>query len=41
MNISSTRKAIQEGNRKFGTAVKGKDYAGMATLYHAYRLSSG
>ena len=33
MNIDAVRKSVDEGIRKFGTAVAGKDYAGLAALY--------
>jgi ketosteroid isomerase-like protein len=33
MNVQSVREAINEGNRRFGSAVAGKDYAGVAALY--------
>jgi ketosteroid isomerase-like protein len=33
MNVEAVRESINEGNRKFGSAVAGKDYAAMAALY--------
>lgn len=33
MNVQSVREAIDEGNRRFGSAVARKDYAGVAALY--------
>jgi ketosteroid isomerase-like protein len=33
MTADAIRKAVQEGNRLFGAAVKNKDYAGLAALY--------
>ena len=33
MSIDAVRKAVQEGNRRFGAAIRSKDYAGLAALY--------
>lgn len=33
MNVEAVRESINEGNRKFGSAVARKDYAAMAALY--------
>ena len=33
MNTRTVGKAVQEGNRRFGAAVKSKDYGGLAALY--------
>jgi ketosteroid isomerase-like protein len=35
MNTDAVGKAVQEGNRRFGAAVKSKDYVGLAALYTA------
>ena len=33
MHTDAVGKAVQDGNRRFGAAVKSKDYAGLAALY--------
>jgi ketosteroid isomerase-like protein len=33
MNVQAVRESVDEGNRKFGSAVARKDYAAMAALY--------
>jgi len=33
MTTDAVRKAVEEGNRRFGAAIRGKDYAGLAALY--------
>jgi ketosteroid isomerase-like protein len=33
MSVGEVRKAVEEGNRKFGAAVQRKDYAELASLY--------
>ena len=33
MNTDAVGKAVQDGNRRFGAAVKSKDYGGLAALY--------
>jgi ketosteroid isomerase-like protein len=33
MSTDAVRHSVNEGNRKFGAAAAGKDYAGMAALY--------
>ena len=33
MSIEAVRKSVDEGNRKFGSAVARKDFAGLAALY--------
>jgi ketosteroid isomerase-like protein len=33
MDVQSAREAIDEGNRRFGSAIARKDYAGIAALY--------
>jgi ketosteroid isomerase-like protein len=33
MDVDAVRKSVDEGNRKFGAAVAGKDFAGLAALY--------
>src|ERR1700744_3448292 len=33
MNVQTVRESVDEGNRKFGSAVARKDYAAMAALY--------
>jgi ketosteroid isomerase-like protein len=33
LDNNAVRKAVEEGNRKFGAAAGGKDYAGLAALY--------